>query len=73
MLLSGNRVCMEFDYPDVADSTTHPYFPLSGPFSVDIDLSRADKYVVLNIWYGSTNSVEYKKKALIFWTTIYDI
>ncbi|XP_076076216.1 uncharacterized protein LOC143047139 isoform X2 [Mytilus galloprovincialis] len=58
MLLSGNRVCMEFDYPDVADSTTHPYFPLSGPFSVDIDVSRADKDMkeyLVEMTYSITN------------------
>ncbi|XP_071139498.1 uncharacterized protein [Mytilus edulis] len=58
MLLSGNRVCMQFDYPDVADSTTHPYFPLSGPFSVDIDVSRADKDMkeyLVEMTYSITN------------------
>ncbi|XP_063416105.1 uncharacterized protein LOC134697718 [Mytilus trossulus] len=65
MLLSGNRFCMEFDYPDVADSTKHPYFPLSGPFSVDIDLSRADKDMkeyLVEITYLITNGTTGPRK-----------
>jgi len=44
VLITGNTACMEMSYPDVTESKTHAYFPLSGPFTVDIDVSRADKY-----------------------------
>jgi hypothetical protein len=45
MLITGNTACMEMSYPDVTDSKTHAYyFPLSGPFTVDVDVSRTDKY-----------------------------
>ncbi|CAC5393996.1 unnamed protein product [Mytilus coruscus] len=65
MLLSGNKVCMEFIYPDVTDSTTHPYFPLSGPFSADIVVSRADKDIkefLVEMTYLITNGTTGPRK-----------
>jgi hypothetical protein len=35
-LLTEQQVCVIAEYPNVTTSTTHAYFPLSGPFSAAI-------------------------------------
>ena len=35
-LLTKQKVCVTAEYPNVTSSTTHAYFPLSGPFSATV-------------------------------------
>lgn len=44
-LLIGDQLCGNVLYPNVSTSTRHAYFPLSGPFSMDVYLQKADRYV----------------------------
>ena len=39
---TGRSLCANFVYPDVKTSTTHAYFPLSGPFELNMVLEGAD-------------------------------
>lgn len=50
MLMTGNTVCARVTYPDVKNSKTHAYFPLSGPVNADVIVSRTDRYCSFGIY-----------------------
>lgn len=51
-LLTEQQVCVIAEYPNVTTSTTHAYFPLSGPFSAAIIRKNrySGKFYTLGYW-----------------------
>ena len=40
---TGRSLCVNFDYLNVTTSKTHAYFPLSGPFELEVKIAGADR------------------------------
>jgi hypothetical protein len=54
-MMFGRQFCINMVYANVTNSRTHAYFPLSGPFDLQVTMERVDGY-------GVVYFIEYKFK-----------
>ncbi|XP_060082278.1 uncharacterized protein LOC132561593 [Ylistrum balloti] len=74
--VTGNQVCFTGVFPNTTSSTSHPYFPLSGPFHFSLDTRKVETENFQNstfrilkfedhLWINLTRQGQDKKNGLI--------
>lgn len=47
--ITGLKMCGEMQFPNASLETTAPYFPLTGPMSLELSLEKDDVHISYNV------------------------